>query len=63
MAEILLISDLLDMRAKKIKELEFYTEELEKLHDKMKYLQAEISLTNKIIDMIHKEMVIEVKKQ
>ena len=63
MAEILLISDLLDMRAKKIKELQYYTEELEKLHDKMKYLHAEISLTNKIIDMINKEMVIEVKRQ
>lgn len=60
MSEILLISDLLDIRARKIKELEFYMQQLEELKLKMVFIQKEIQLTNQIIDMINKETVIDI---
>ena len=60
MSEILLISDLLDIRARKLKELEFYNEQLNDLKLKMVFIQQEITLTNKIIDMIEKETVIDI---
>ena len=60
MSEILMISDLLDIRARKLKELEFYNEQLNELKLKMVFIQQEIALTNKIIDMIEKETIIDI---
>ena len=60
MSEILLINDLLDIRARKLKELEFYNQQLKELQLKMVFIQQEIGLTNKIIDMIEKETVIDI---
>ena len=60
MSEILMISDLLDMRSRKLKELEFYNQQLEELKLKMLFIQQEITLTNKIINMIEKETVIDI---
>ena len=60
MSEILLMSDLLDIRARKLKELEFYNQQLKELQLKMVFIQQEISLTNKIIDMIEKETIIDI---
>jgi hypothetical protein len=60
MSEILMISDLMDIRARKLKELEFYTQQLDELKLKMVFIQQEITLTNKIIDMIEKETVIDI---
>lgn len=60
MSEIIIISDLLDIRARKMKELQFYTEQLEELKLKMVFIQQEINLTNKIIDMIEKEAIIDI---
>ena len=60
MSEILMITDLLDIRARKLKELEFYNEQLNELKLKMVFIQQEIALTNKIIDMIEKETIIDI---
>jgi hypothetical protein len=60
MGEILMISDLLDIRSRKLKELEFYTQQLEELQIKMAFIQQEITLTNKIITMIEKETLIDI---
>jgi predicted transcriptional regulator len=60
MSEILMITDLLDIRARKMKELQFYTEQLEELKLKMVFIQQEITLTNRIIDMIEKEAIIDI---
>jgi len=60
MSEILMISDLMDIRARKLKELEFYTQQLDELKLKMVFIQQEITLTNKIIDMIEKETIIDI---
>ncbi len=54
------MSDLLDIRSRKIKELEFYNQQLKELQLKMIFIQQEITLTNKIINMIEKETVIDI---
>jgi hypothetical protein len=55
-----MISDLLDMRARKQQELEFYNQQLKELQLKMLFIQQEISLTNKIITMIEQEQIIDI---
>jgi len=54
------MADLLNLRARKIKELEFYKEQLKEFQLKMIFIQQEINITNKIIDMIHKEQIIDI---
>lgn len=61
-SKIIIIQDLLDTRARKEKELQFYQEELKKLQDRMHWLQMEIRLTSDIIDMIEKEKIIDIKE-
>ena len=60
MSEILMISDLLDIRARKMKELQFYSDQLEELRIKMLYIQKEIDLTNQIIKMIETETIMDI---
>ena len=60
MSEIIMISDLLDIRARKQQELEFYNQQLKELQVKMVFIQQEINLTNKIITMIEQERIIDI---
>ena len=60
MTDIIVMSDLLDIRARKIKELEFYNQQLKELQLKMVFIQQEIHLTNKIINMIEMEQIIDI---
>lgn len=60
MTDIIVMSDLLDIRARKIKELEFYQQQLKELQLKMVFIQQEIQLTNKIINMIEMEQIIDI---
>ena len=55
-----MISDLLDMRARKQQELEFYNQQLKELQVKMVFIQQEINITNKIITMIEQEEIIDI---
>lgn len=48
------------MRRRKEEELAFYHAELEKLTSKLKTVQHEINVTNKIIEIIEQERVIDV---
>lgn len=59
--KIILITDLIDSRKRKEKELAFYNVELKKLIEKMRFVQLEIKLTNDIIHMIEHEKVKEIK--
>ena len=63
MSKIILISDILETKVRKEKELQYYQEELEKLKQKMFFLQKDIDITNIIIDMIENEKVLDVKAQ
>ena len=60
--KIILIQDLLDHRKRKEDELAFYTKKREELEKKLFFIQADINLTEKIIKMIEKEKVEEIKK-
>lgn len=60
MTDIILISDLLDIRTRKIKELDFYNQQLKELQLKMVFIQQEINLTNRIVSMIEKEQLVDI---
>jgi len=61
MSEILLIKDLIDLRARKKTELEYYNKQLKELKHKMLWIQKEIDLTNNIIDLIEREKVLDLR--
>jgi hypothetical protein len=62
MSEIILITDLIDLKKRKEKELEFYKKQLDELRLRMSIIQSEINITNKIIVMIETESILEIKK-
>lgn len=57
--KLIYLTEVLETRVRKEKELDFYAQELEKLKEKMYYIQKDIDLTNVIIDMIEKENVVD----
>ena len=59
--KIVLLSDFIEQKVRKEKELEYYTQQLEELQKKLIFLNKENKLTNLIIDIIDKEQVINVK--
>jgi hypothetical protein len=61
-AKLIIISDLLDTKSRKEKELAFYNEQLKELQAKMFWVKKEIDLTTNIIDMIEKEKVLDMQK-
>ena len=52
---IVLIADVLEQKLRKEKELQFYNEELEKLQQKIFWLEQEVKLTEEIIEIIQNE--------
>lgn len=62
MSKLIQITDILETKVRKEKELEFYQKELEKLQQKMFFIQKDIDITNLIIDLIEKEKVYDVKQ-
>jgi len=60
--KIIVLSDLLDTRARKEKELRYYEEQLELLNDKMYWIRREIDLTNNIINMIEHEKLLDIRE-
>lgn len=55
--KIILLSDILKHKLQKERELEFYQQELEKLQQKMFFLNKDIEITNMCIDIIEQEKV------
>lgn len=62
MSKLILITDIIEQRVRKEKELEFYEKELKKLQQKMWFIQKDIDITNLIINMIEKEKVVDLKE-
>ena len=60
--KVIVLSELLESRARKEKELQYYCEQLKELQVRMNWIQAEISLTTRIIDMIEKEKIFDMEK-
>ena len=61
--KLILISDIIETRLRKEKELEYYQKQLEKINQKMFFLRKDLEITNLIIDMIEKEKVVDLKEQ
>tara|TARA_Y200000002_G_C22518771_1_gene594596 strand:- start:260 stop:514 length:255 start_codon:yes stop_codon:yes gene_type:complete len=59
--KLILITDFIEQKLRKEKELEYYLKELEELQRKIGYLRSEVSLTNTIINMIKTEQVYDIK--
>ena len=60
---IIFITDLIDQRLRKEKEIEFYEKELVKIEEKLFFLRKEKQLTQFIIDIIEKEQVVDIREQ
>ena len=61
--KLILISDIIETRLRKEKEIEYYQKQLEKINQKMFFLKKALEITNLIIDMIEKEKVVDLKEQ
>lgn len=61
MVELIRITDILEQKVRKEKELEFYEKELKKLRQKMFFIQKDIDVTNIIIRIIENEKVLDIK--
>ena len=57
--KLILLTDIIDHKLRKEKELEFYQKELEKLEQKMMFLRKDIEITNLCINIIEKEKLFE----
>jgi len=61
--KLILISDIIETRVRKEKEIEYYQKQIEKIQQKMFFLQKDLEITNLIIDMIEKEKVVDIKER
>ena len=62
MGKIILLSEIYEVRKRKEEELVFYHEQLEKLKQKMFFVQKDIDITNFCIAIIEKEKVIDIRE-
>lgn len=61
--KILFITDLIDQRLRKEKEIDYYEKELVKIEERLFFLRKEKELTQLIIDIIDKEKVIDLRER
>lgn len=61
--KLILLSDVIETKLRKEKELEFYQRELEKLQQKMFFLKKDIEVTNLCISIIEQEKVLDIKEE
>ena len=62
-AKIITLAEIIESKVVKEKELKFYYEQLEKIQGKIKILELDLNLTQKIIKMIENETVIDIEKR
>tara|TARA_R100000734_G_C3234202_1_gene41104 strand:- start:139 stop:378 length:240 start_codon:yes stop_codon:yes gene_type:complete len=60
--KIILLTEVLETKVRKEKELEYYAKQLEELQRKMFFVKKEIDLTNLIIEIIENEKVLDIKE-
>ena len=57
---IILLSDIIEQKVRKEKELQYYQKQLVELQEKIHYLSKEVDLTNIIIDLIERDNVYDI---
>lgn len=63
MSKLIILTDVIEAKLRKEKELEFYQQELEKLQQKMFFLKKDIEITNLCIQIIEQEKVLDIREQ
>lgn len=61
--KVILLSDLIETKLRKEREIEYYQQQLVELQKKIMYLQKDVDLTKLIIDIIETEKVIDIKEK
>tara|TARA_Y100000389_G_scaffold20976_1_gene18015 strand:- start:1154 stop:1399 length:246 start_codon:yes stop_codon:yes gene_type:complete len=61
--KIIMLTDVIEQKLRKERELEFYEKELKKLEERLYWLRREITLNNNIIDIIKNDAIIDLKEQ
>lgn len=61
--KIILLTDIIDQKLRKEKELAYYQKQLEELQQKMFFLRKDIEITNLCIDIIEKEQVVDIRER
>ena len=60
--KIILITDLVDQRLRKEREIEYYEKELRSIQERLGYLYKEKTLTETILAIIQTEKVVDIKE-
>ena len=63
MTKLIVLTDVIETKLRKEKELEFYQKELEKLQQKMFFIRKDIEITNLCIQIIEQERVLDIREQ
>jgi hypothetical protein len=61
--KLIFLTDVIETKIRKEKELEYYQKQLEELQNKMFFLKKDIDITNIIINMIENEKVLDIKEE
>ena len=61
--KIILITDIIDQKLRKEKEIDFYEKELKNIENKLFFLRKEQQLTQFIIEIIETEKVVDIREQ
>lgn len=61
--KIILLTDIIEQKVRKEKEIEFYKQQIEEITQKMWFLQKELDLTNLIIEIIENEKVVDIHQR
>jgi len=59
---IILLTDVIEQKVRKEKELEYYQQQMEELQKKMFFVKKEIDVTSIIIDIIEQEKVVDLRE-
>ena len=59
---IILLSDIIEQKVRKEKELQYYQKQLVELQEKIHFLSKEVDLTNMIIELIERDDVYDIPK-
>lgn len=60
--KIILLTDFIEQKVRKEKELEYYTKKLKELEKKLWLIRKDIQLTNLIIEIVEHEKVIDIRE-
>ena len=61
--KLILLTDIIDQKLRKEKELAFYQKQLEELQEKMFFLRKDIEITNLCINIIETEKVVDIRER